>query len=104
MNVTFAAEAGATAIAKADSAAEVGVANVVKFSHRGVGSYDPTSSSRSNELRTYSGSFFGVSVVRFSHQGVGSYDPMAYPSTPLTTMKAPSLLDRAVAVMNIAGG
>jgi hypothetical protein len=27
MNVTFAAEAGATAIAKADSAAEVGVAN-----------------------------------------------------------------------------
>jgi hypothetical protein len=79
------------------------VYNVVRFSHRGVGSYDPTSSSRSNELRTYSGSFFDVSVVRFSHRGVGSYDPMAYASTPLTTMKDPSLLDGDVAVMNIAG-
>jgi hypothetical protein len=78
--------------------------NVVRFSHRGVGSYDPTSSSRSNELRTYYGSFFDVSVVRFSHRGVGSYDPMAYASTPLTTLKAPSLLDGDVAVMNITGG
>jgi hypothetical protein len=29
---------------------------------------------------------------------------MVYASTPLTTMKDPSLLDGDVAVMNIAGG
>jgi hypothetical protein len=40
--------------------------SVVRFAHRCVGSHEPTSYSRPNELRTSSGSFSDTFVVRFA--------------------------------------
>jgi hypothetical protein len=43
--------------------------SVVRFAHRCVGSHEPTSYSRPNELRTSSGSFSDTFVVRFAFFG-----------------------------------